>query len=411
MSDIIMSDAVTEGVVSGSLNAKLIAAHISMLTSTDAPHFEHLQARSADVERCCPLDSTQRSAGFTLPPVNNLGALDMLPPEVTNQVLLYLNISTITSFRRVNQCARAYINSMYQYDDIVTHAPTVLRATLVTKSADWITLQSLHSALTSTHKCSTCNDFGAFISLFSCTRTCYLCASRKTALHPLKPCEARVRYALDKPSSDALRRVKIIPGQYTSNIPDPLTNPPSKSKRYTLVDRSEAISAGVKLHGSDWRMREIVAYRERRLRVKLTALDIKRSRRAALALGHVPSDRRSNNPRRFMSLIRAPWIDRQARIRAEWGLFCKACSPCVTKDVYPIGTDHDPCLHCKGCKKCDYRHLDCANGCEGCLNGTKHKHSDGRRMFRREDYTAHFEACERSKRVLRAKYPALDSNL
>ena len=404
-----MSDAASETVVAGISNAKLVAAHISMLTSTEAAHFEYLHARSADVERCCPLDSTQHSAGFTLPSLNSLGALDMLPPEVNTQVLLYLNLSTITAFRQVNQCARAYIDSMYQYDDIVTHAPTVLRATLVTKSANWITLQNLHSTLTSTHKCSTCNDFGAFISLFTCTRTCYLCASRKTELHPLKPCEARIRYALDGPSSDALRRVKIIPGQYTAILPDPATNRPSKGKRYTLVDRSEAIRAGAKLHGSERRMRDVVAYRERRLQVKLRALDIKRSRRARRALGDVPGDSRSNNPRRFMSIIRAPWIDRQARVKADWGVFCKACSPCVTKDLYPIGIDKDPCLRCKGCEKCDYRHRDSATGCKGCLSGTKHRHSDGRRMFRREDYAAHFEDCERSKRVLRAKYSALDS--
>lgn len=400
-----MSDAASERVVAEKSTAKLVAAHISMLTSTDAPHFEHLDARSADLERCCPLDSTQHSAGFTLPPVNSLGALDMLPSELTNQVLLYLNISTITAFRRVNQCARAYIDSLYQYNDIITHAPTVLRATLASKSADWITLPILHSTLTSTHKCSTCSDFGAFISLFTCTRTCYLCASRKTALHPLKPCEARVRYALDEPSSEALHRVKIIPGQYTSNLPNPATYR-SKSKRYTLVDRSEAIEAGVKLHGSIQKMRKVVAHRERVLRVKLNALDIKRSRRAHLALGHVPDDYKSNNPRRFMSIVRAPWIDRQPRVTVDWGLFCKACSPCVTKDVITPPSDADPCLRCKGCKKCDYRDK---SGCEGCPKGTKHKHSDGRRMFRREDYAAHYDDCERSKRVLSAKCSALCS--
>lgn len=403
-----MSDAASERIVAEMSSANLVAAHISMLTSTHTPHFEHLDARSADLERCCPLDSTQHSAGFTFPPVNTLGALDMIPSELTTQVLLYLDLSTITTFRRVNQCARAFIDSLYQYDDIITHAPTVLRATLASNSANWVTLPTLHSTLTTTHKCSTCSDFGAFLSLFTCTRTCYLCASRKTNLHPLKPCEARVRYALDEPSSEALHRVKIVPGQYTSKLPDPATYR-SKSKRYTLVDRSEAIEAGVKLHGSMRRMRKVVASRERVLRLKLKALDINRSRRARLALGHVPDDCKTNNPRRFMGLVRAPWIDRQARVTADWGLFCKACSPCVTEDVTSLPSDADPCLRCKGCKKCDYRHLGAQGGCAGCLYGTKHKHSDGRRMYRREDFAAHFDDCERSKKALLANCPALRS--
>lgn len=158
------------------------------------------------------------------------------------------------------------------------------------------------------------------------------------------------------------------------------------------------------------KMYKVVASRERVLRVKLKALDIKRSHRARLALGHVPEDGKSNNPRRFMGIVRAPWIDRQSRVTADWGLFCKACSPCVTRDVITISSDEDPCLRCKGCKKCDYRHhLGGAGGCKGCLSGTKHKHSDGRRMFRREDYAAHFDDCERSKRILLANRSALSS--
>ena len=51
---------------------------------------------------------------------------------------------------------------------------------------------------------------------------------------------------------------------------------------------------------------------------------------------------------------------------------------------------------------CDYRHLGDTGGCEGCLDGgsSKCKHSDGRRMFRTEDYATHFDECERSKEVL-----------
>lgn len=386
-----MSDGASENVAKFS-TAQLIAAHMSRLTSPSAPHLAHFNARSVDLERCCPLDSTQHSAGFTLPPTNTLGALDLLTPELSTQALLYLDISTLTTFRRVNQCAREFIDSLYQYHDITIHAPAVLRAILASASASWITLLRLHSALTTTYKCSTCGDFGTFLSLFTCTRTCYLCASSKTGLHPLKPCQAKVRYALDTPSWEALHRVKIVPGQYTPEKPDPAIYA-SKRKRYTLVDRLEAISAGVKLHGSMRKMYKVVASRHQTLRTKPDQAEIRRS-------GHMTLDLKSNNPHRFMGIVRAPWINRQPRITAEWGVFCKACLPCVTPDAITVQNDDDPCLSCTGCRKCDYRHLGPAGGCEGCLYGNKHKHSDGRRMFRREDYAAHFDECERSKIAL-----------
>lgn len=214
------SDGASENVAKFS-TAQFIAAHMSRLTSPNAPHLAHFNARSVDLERCCPLDSTWHSAAFTLPPANTLGALDLLTPELSTQALLYLDPSTLTTFRRVNQCAREFIDSLYQFHNITTHAPTVLRATLASTSAIWITLPKLHSALTNTHKCSTCGDFGAFLSLFTCTRTCFLCASCKTGQHPLIPFQAKVRYALDTPSWEALHRVKIVPGQYTPEKPDP----------------------------------------------------------------------------------------------------------------------------------------------------------------------------------------------
>lgn len=83
-----------------------------------------------------------------------------------------------------------------------------------------------------------------------------------------------------------------------------------------------------------------------------------------------------------MGLVRAPRIGRQTRATAEWGVFYKAYSPCVTRDFITLPRDEDPCLRCKGCTKCDYRQLGHTDGCEGYLYGSKHKPSDGRIMQR-----------------------------
>lgn len=122
MEDSVMSYGVSE-IVADMPTSQLVAANMS-LKSPDAPHLENLNARFADLNRCCPLDSTQHSAGFTFPPSNTLGALDMLSPELSTQALLSLGHFTLTA-RRVNQFARGFVDSLYQYRDITTHAPTV----------------------------------------------------------------------------------------------------------------------------------------------------------------------------------------------------------------------------------------------------------------------------------------------
>ena len=149
-------------------------------------------------------------------------------------------------------------------------------------------------------------------------------------------------------------------------------------------------------------MLKVVASRERVLRARLDAAGMKKSRRECLALSDVPLDRKFNNPHRFIGLARAPWIDTQTRANVEWGFFCKACSPCLTKDIITLPTDEDPRLRCEGCKKCDYSHLGGTGDCDACLNSdsNKCKHSGGKPMFRTEDYAPHFDECERSKEVV-----------
>lgn len=130
------------------------------------------------------------------------------------------------------------------------------------------------------------------------------------------------------------------------------------------------------------------------------------------ALSHVPQDNKSNILRRFVGIVRAPWIDGQARVTVDRGLFLQDLfALCDGGFHHASESNGDLCLRCKGCRKCDYRYLGGEGGCEGCSYGTKHKHSDGRRMFRMEDYAAHFDDCERSKRVLLADSSALNSEL
>ena len=235
-----------------------------------------------------------------------------------------------------------------------------------------MTLSNLHSALTTTHQCSTCTDFGAFLSLFSCTRTCFLCATRSNPLRPES----------GTPSTSPLQTPSAASKLSRGNTPSQ-----NQTRQYTPQNENDtplSIVARQSPQASDSTGRcgkcSLWWYPANGNYAPNYAAKIIKSRRACLALVYVPIDRKSDNPHRFMGLVRGPWIDPQTRATVEWRVFCKACSPYLTKDVITLLTDEDPCLHCEGCKKCDYRHLGGTGGCDGGVSG-KCKHSDGRRMF------------------------------
>lgn len=249
-----------------------------------------------------------------------LGALDVLPLEVLHNVLLELDLQSLTTLRAVNRYARHTIDGIYQYKIIISYAPSVLRAALAVGAASWISCSTLYATLCD-QACSHCRDFGTFIYLLSCQRVCFLCLSHHKDFLPLAPYRAREEYGLTKNSLGEVRTITTLPGEYSyDSLP--------RRKRVLLVDRTDARNAGIKLHGSSALMETFVKQHRfqmiARYKQKLRQMPATRVRRPPCPPYRNQFDDNTHNPLRFMATVRAPWVKAQSGI-ADWGLSCRGC--------------------------------------------------------------------------------------
>jgi hypothetical protein len=209
-----------------------------------------------------------------------VGRLDLLPLELVSEILLALDIPTLTSFRRVNRRAMELVDSLHQYRSILKHCPNILRA-IVSTNASSYTCRVLYDTLCNT-KCSSCDRFGGYLYLITCRRVCYFCFSRNLIYFPLSAWQAAKLTGLSRRDLKRLPHLVSLPGRYTASA--------KLSKgRTMLFDR--------------W----AVLLLDR-------AGDGQRQ----------PVDYTTREPRRFMPIISAPYLSHAGQ-RAGWGLHCRRC--------------------------------------------------------------------------------------
>ena len=109
----------------------------------------------AELTTQCPLDNGRHS----VQPRDLVGQLDSLPGELLDEILVSLDIQTLTTFRLVNHRAMSLVDSLHQYAAILNHCPDVIRA-IISIHAESFSCQILYETL-STSRCHTCERFGA----------------------------------------------------------------------------------------------------------------------------------------------------------------------------------------------------------------------------------------------------------
>ncbi len=114
-----------------------------------------------------------------------LGALDALPLELLQGMLLKLDIRTLADFRGVNRQAREVTNSISEYASLITHIPHALGSILSIDAGRWITCESLYDKFC-TAECEQCGDFGGYLYILTCKRVCFLCLSEDKTYLPLR---------------------------------------------------------------------------------------------------------------------------------------------------------------------------------------------------------------------------------
>ncbi|KAK0368428.1 F-box domain-containing protein [Colletotrichum limetticola] len=242
----------------------------------------------------CPLDRG-RFTDASNPPRYSAGQLEQLPAELLVQVLLYIDLPSLTRFRRVNRRAMELVDSIPQYDAIVKHCPNIIRA-ILSIQADAFDCDVLYATL-STTRCSTCERFGDHLYLIDCRRVCYFCFTRRLEYFPLTIGRASSFFTPDgtqqRSAITSRQRLRAanppsilsLPGRYCTSWTSEGGN--LVRKRLQLFDRQAVIQD---LTGS----------------------------------GLPKLDKTTREPQRFMAIITAPYLFDSGR-QADWGCFCLGC--------------------------------------------------------------------------------------
>ncbi|KAI9843265.1 MAG: hypothetical protein M1838_002704 [Thelocarpon superellum] len=265
------------------------------------------------LQRCCPLDNGRlaldgASKKETVP--GSLGPLGRIPAELISDILLDLDLRSLTNFRGVSRAARYLTDSLPHYQAIFTHAPAMLRAYLSTQLGAFVSTRQLHRALC-TASCAGCNDFGPFLYLLSCRRVCFICLVHSAHFLPITLSEAQAIYTLDSATSSTLPILLSLPGTYSNRQT-------TWRSRVPFVEKETAKQAGIKLHGSTEGM---TAARRRNMEEDRLS--------GSGPHGHVQwrledrsfssFDNKESNPFRFMGVLRIPWLDLGAGDRVSEG--------------------------------------------------------------------------------------------
>ncbi|KAG6183130.1 hypothetical protein E4U36_002856 [Claviceps purpurea] len=249
----------------------------------------------AQLETRCPLDN-MRSAERSIPACQSAGQLDQLPAELLIKVVLYLDVPSLTDFRRVNRRAMEIVDSVPQYAAIIKHCPNIVRAILSIK-ADAFDCNVLYKTL-STFSCSTCERFGDHLYLINCRRVCYHCFTRRLEYFPLT-----VGRASSLITHDMIQRCKATSNrQYlrVANIPNIQSLPGDYCTAWVGRNRGNLVRKRLQLFDRGAVIRDVTS------------------------CGLPKIDNTTREPLRFMTIITAPYLIDFGR-QTDWGYFCVGC--------------------------------------------------------------------------------------
>ncbi|KAJ5474349.1 hypothetical protein N7475_003915 [Penicillium sp. IBT 31633x] len=103
-----------------------------------------------------------------------VGSLDRLPLELLFDIFCRLDMHSLFKFRQINLRSRQMVDSLHQYQSIVSYGLNLFYTLLRTRVAIYISLLDFYNALC-TKACSLYGEFGGFMSLLIWKRCCFKC--------------------------------------------------------------------------------------------------------------------------------------------------------------------------------------------------------------------------------------------
>ncbi|KAI5865425.1 hypothetical protein GGS23DRAFT_426333 [Durotheca rogersii] len=174
---------------------------------------------------------------------SSLGRIDTLPPELLLFILNLLDFQSLSRLSRASFRAKAIVEALPAYQELLEHAPDVLVALGRTRILRYHSAALLRQTLR-TNRCESCFDFGAFLFLPTCERVCFQClhenhALRVTTLNLAKKCFHLTNSHLKK-----IPVLHSIPGTYSVMFHV------SRRKVYRLVSVKQVKQLAIEVHGS-----------------------------------------------------------------------------------------------------------------------------------------------------------------
>ncbi|KAI0506803.1 hypothetical protein F5B22DRAFT_437936 [Xylaria bambusicola] len=143
-----------------------------------------------------------------------LGSLDRLPLELLYDTLFRLDMHSLFKFRQTNLRSRQTVDSLKQYQLVVSYGLNLLCALLRTRLAIGISLLDFYNVLC-TKACTLCGEFGGFISLLTWKRCCFKCLKEAPETQVYTLTAVRKQFHLTRVELDQLRSFRTLPGIYS----------------------------------------------------------------------------------------------------------------------------------------------------------------------------------------------------
>lgn len=197
------------------------------------------------LERNCPLDNGRHHhKPFK---VSSLGRLNHLPTEVLHMIFVEVDLESLTTLRRVSRGVRNTIDAIWQYKDIIHHAPNSIRAALSINVGSLASCRRLYEQLCS-YECAACGRFGPYLHLLNFTRACYICLLTNPRFLPMTLYHARKSSGISTEGRRCLWTALSIPSDFSNH-------PATRRGQVYLIDPEHSKEVGTRL-GQSWLVME-----------------------------------------------------------------------------------------------------------------------------------------------------------
>ncbi|KAI1162504.1 hypothetical protein F5B18DRAFT_623895 [Nemania serpens] len=141
------------------------------------------------------------------------GSLDRLPLELMYNVFLQLDMHSLFRFRQANLRARQLLDSLSQYQIVVSHGLNLFRALLRTGLAVYTRLSVFFDTLCEI-SCVYCGRFAGFVSILVWRRCCFQCLHSRPEVKVQTLASAYSQLRMNRHHLRYLVTMRTLPGAY-----------------------------------------------------------------------------------------------------------------------------------------------------------------------------------------------------